>query len=107
MNQEDIIKELSKKYKLPRYAIKQIIDIPFKMMSEVFYKRELKTFIIPRLGKFVISPKKQKFIQENILPQMLEKDKRVSAEWKIINDETKAKKQALKDGDQTGTEGVG
>ena len=103
MNQADIIKFLSDKYHLPRYAIKQIIDIPFKMMSESFYLRKMESFKIPRLGKFVISPKKKKWIEDNIIEDVLRKDAEVTTKWKAINAEAKLKK----DGDQTDSEGVG
>ena len=71
---DEIIEYLSNKYKLPKYAIKQIIEAPFRYMSASFHKREMKSFILPRLGKFVIHPKKKKWIEDNLLQEILKRD---------------------------------
>lgn len=75
MSKEEIIKFLSDKYKIPRYSIKQIIDSPIKVICESLYKREMKGFIIPYLGKFIINPRKIIWLEDNLMDKLKEKDK--------------------------------
>jgi len=75
MNKEDLIKLLSEKYKVPRYTIKQVIESVPRFICESLYKREMKNFIVPKLGKFIILPARKKWIEDNILEKARERDR--------------------------------
>ena len=64
---DDILKKLSEKHDIPVYALKVIIESPFRLISDEMENTTLKNFSLPYLGKLVITPGKKNWVQENIL----------------------------------------
>lgn len=71
---ERLYKKLSDKHDIPVYALKILLEAPFRLMSEEMENRTLKSFNLPHLGKVVISPGKKKWVIENILEDKLKED---------------------------------
>lgn len=71
---DEIIKKLSQKHDIPMYALKVLIDAPFRMMSDEFEKKSLKNFNFPHLGKIVMSEGKKEWVRNNILNNTNESD---------------------------------
>lgn len=64
---EDLYKKLAAKHNMPIYALKVLLEAPFRMMSDEFEKRSLKNFNFPYLGKIALSEGKKQWVRENIL----------------------------------------
>ncbi len=73
---EEIIEILSIKYNLPKAAIRAVCESPFRFLAENMRERKMDIICFMGLGKFVVHPKKKKWIQENLLEKAIENERR-------------------------------
>lgn len=81
---EDIIEDLMREYKLPRYAMDAILNAPYRFMYKRMREQKFDSFIIYHLGKFVVTPGWKKWGEENY--KDLREKKRLLRELKYKKD---------------------
>lgn len=58
---EKIIEELSKKYKLPKIAVEQVIKSMFGFTADMMRKGDMGSISLMYLGKFCVKPGRKRF----------------------------------------------